>query len=214
MMEPMAMEMKAYTGGELMCHGYLVIGEGGECVAIDAPGGFAAWAVSQLPAGARLSHLLLTHQHFDHIEDAAALQQATGCTIHACRPYNDELTLASHAASWGIPAPAPFHVDDALGTHDSTARWAGLNWAALHIPGHASDGMVYSLPEAKLLFVGDVLFEGSIGRTDMPGGSMAQLVRGIRSKIMILPPETRVLPGHGPATSVGEEELNNPFIQG
>ena len=214
MMAHMAMEMKVYTGGELMCNGYLVIGKGGECVAIDAPGGFAAWVLRNLPAGARLSHLLLTHQHFDHIQDAAELQRATGCTIHACMPYDAELTLARQAASWGIPAPAPFKTDDVLGAHDSTADWAGLRWAALHIPGHAADGMVYSLPEERQLFVGDVLFEGSIGRTDMPGGSMAQLVRGIRSKIMTLPPETHVLPGHGPATSVGEEELNNPFIQG
>ena len=208
------MEMKAYTGGELMCHGYLVIGEGGECVAIDAPGGFAAWALRQLPAGARLSHLLLTHQHFDHIQDAAALQQATGCAIHACMPYNEELTLARQAISWGLEPPAAFRVDDALGAHDSAADWAGLRWELLHIPGHAADGMVYALPDEMMLFAGDVLFEGSIGRTDMPGGSMAQLVSGIRSKIMTRPPETLVHPGHGPSTSVGEEELNNPFIQG
>ena len=214
MMWRMAMEMKVYTGGELMCNGYLLVCEGGECVAIDAPGGFATWVARHLPAGARLTHLLLTHQHFDHIQDAAALQLATGCQVHACMPYSTDLTLADHAAAWGIPAPEPFRVDDPLGAADTTAHWAGLSWRALYIPGHSTDSMVYALPSEGLIFAGDVLFEGSIGRSDLPGGSTSRLVRGIRDKIMPYPPETRVLPGHGPATSVGEEELNNPFIQG
>lgn len=210
----MGMEMKVYTGGELMCNGYLVVADGGECVAVDAPGGFAAWAQRNMPAGARLTHLLLTHQHFDHIQDAAALQQATGCRIHACMPHSAELTLADHAAAWGIAQPAPFRVDDALGAHDSQAHWAGLDWQAHHVPGHSADSMVYALPGEGLLFAGDVLFEGSIGRTDLPGGSMARLVQGIRAKLLPYPPDTQVYPGHGPSTTVGEEELNNPFIQG
>lgn len=197
-----------------MCNGYLLPGIGGEWVAVDAPGGFASWVQSHLPSGARLSHLLLTHQHFDHIEDAHALQAATGCRICACMPYSPSLTLAEHAASWGLPVPPAFRVDEPLGEQDSTATWGGLSWRVLHVPGHSADGMAYALPESGLLFTGDALFSGSIGRTDLPGGNAALLVRHIRTKLLTLPPGIGVYPGHGPASSVGDELLNNPFIQG
>ena len=208
------MGMKAYTGGELMCKGYLVQANDEEWIAVDAPAGFADWVRQELPRGARLSHLLITHQHFDHIQDAAALQQATGCKVHACMPYQAELTLAAQAAAWGIAPPEPFRVDEALGAHDSDATWGGLRWKVLHVPGHSPDSMVYALPEEGVMYVGDVLFAGSIGRTDLPGGDAHRLVHFIRTKIMPYPPDTGVFPGHGPATGVGEEELNNPFIQG
>lgn len=197
-----------------MCNGYLLRGSEGEYVAIDAPKGFAAWILRQLPEGARLAHLLITHQHFDHIADAAELQETTGCCIHACMAYDAGLTLAANAQAWGIAPPRAFRVDDVLGARDAHARWAELAWETLHVPGHSPDSIVYALPERCELYSGDVLFEGSVGRTDFPGGSAAQLARGIRSKIMTRPPATMVYPGHGPATSVGEEELNNPFIQG
>ena len=206
------MLMRKYTGGELSCNGYLLPGMNGEYVAVDAPTGFAKWVQSQLPAGARLAHLLLTHQHFDHIADAAALQAATGCAIHACRPYTPALTLCMHARQWSIPLPPAFQVDDTLGDQDSTATWAGWRWQLLHVPGHSIDSMVYYLPDADLLFAGDVLFAGSIGRTDLAGGSHAQLTAGIRRKLLTLPPATDVYPGHGPATSVQEEEINNPHL--
>lgn len=204
--------MQKYTGGELMCNGYLLPGKNGEYVAVDAPAGFAEWVQNHLPTGAKLGHLLLTHQHFDHIADAAALQTATGCTIHACMPYSPALTLGAHAQQWGIPLPPAFRVDDTLGEQDTTADWGGLHWQLLHLPGHSPDSMVYALPGEALLFAGDVLFAGSIGRTDLPGGSQAQLTGGIRRKLLTLPPATVVHPGHGPSTSVQEEELNNPFI--
>lgn len=210
----MGSQLMQYTGGPLMCNGYLVKGAENEYVAVDAPAGFAAWAAKRLPEGAKLTHLLLTHQHFDHIQDAAALQRATGCTIHTAMPTTPELTLAQNAREWGIPEPEPYCGETALHEHDAHATLAGLDWHALHIPGHSPDGIAWALPASKAVFVGDILFAGSIGRTDFPGGSLSQLVRGIRSKILTLPPDTQVYPGHGPATSVGEEELNNPFIQG
>lgn len=208
------MPMEKYTGGELMCNGYLLPGKEGEYVAVDAPAGFAAWVQSKLPTGARLAHLLLTHQHFDHIQDAAALQAATGCKVHACMAHDPSLTLADHAIQWGIAPPAAFTVQDVLGEQDSEAAWGGLRWQAFHVPGHSPDSVVYYLPESALLFTGDVLFAGSIGRTDLPGGSMNRLLSGIRSKLLPLPPQVAVLPGHGPASDMQEESLNNPFIQG
>ena len=205
-------KIQVYTGGSVGCNGYL-ISAGNECfVAVDAPAGMADWVARQLPAGSRLTHLLLTHQHFDHVEGAAELQRRTGCTIHAVAPHSRKLTLEEAAGAWGLPPVEPYTVDDVLGTAPRKADWGGLAWEIFPIAGHATDGAAYYLPEDDELFVGDILFAGSVGRTDFPGGSMSALVRGIREHLLPLPPQTTVNSGHGPATSIGEEQLNNPYI--
>lgn len=203
------MKYEQYTGGALMCNGYLVAGNAGDYVAVDAPGGFADWVSEHLPKEARLVALLLTHQHFDHVEDAALLQRNTGCAIYAGSPHTPQYTLAEQAKAWGIPEPPAWH---AQAMRDSDIQLAGISWRALHIPGHAPDGLAWLAEDEGIVFTGDALFAGSVGRTDFPGGSMSQLVRGIREKLLSLPPDTHVLPGHGPSTSIGEEELNNPLL--
>lgn len=206
-----SVQIQVYTGGPVMCNGYLVKGPEGY-VAVDAPAGFAAWVSARMPKDAKLTDLLLTHQHFDHVQDVAALQRCTGCRVHAAAQYSQELTLEALAGGAGwIPAVEPYKVDDVL-PGDVCRTWAGLNWQVHSIPGHSPDGVAYGLPEEMLVFVGDILFEGSIGRTDFPGGSQSRLVRGIREKLMKLAPETTVYSGHGPNTSVQEEELNNPWL--
>lgn len=193
------------------CNAYLIEGTNGY-VLVDAPEGVTAWVASRLPEGARLAHLLITHQHFDHVQDAAAVQERFGCTLHAHSAYSTALTLEEAASGWGIlPVPA-FRVDDVLGSSTPRADWAGLEWEIFSIPGHAQDGAAYLLKNEDCVFVGDILFAGSVGRTDLPGGSMAQLVRGIRTHLMSLDPHTEVFSGHGPSTSIGEEMLNNPYI--
>jgi glyoxylase-like metal-dependent hydrolase (beta-lactamase superfamily II) len=156
--------------------------------------------------------LLLTHQHFDHVEGAAELQRRTGCSIHAVAPYSKALTLEEAVGAWGLPPVEPYTVDDVLGTAPRKTNWAGMEWQVLPIAGHATDGAAYYQAEEDEVFVGDILFAGSVGRTDFPGGSMSTLVRGIREHLMPLPPHTTVNSGHGPATSIGEEQLNNPYI--
>ncbi len=207
----MAVDVQIYTGGPVACNACLVRGKGGY-IAVDAPLGFADWVRRRLPEGAALTDLLLTHQHFDHVDDAARLQKLTGCRIHAHSPYSPELTLSKAASAWGLEPPPPFVVDDAFGSSAATADWGGLAWTLHHIPGHSPDGMAYQLAEEELLFVGDILFAGSIGRTDFPGGSHAALVRGIREKLLALDPATAVYSGHGPDTSLQEEMLNNPYV--
>ncbi len=203
--------IKVYTGGSVGCNGYL-IEAGNDYIAIDAPMGMADWVLRTMPEGARLTDLLLTHQHFDHVEGAAELKQRTGCRIHAVAAYSKTLTLEQAAASWGLPPVAPYIVDDVLGTAPRKAEWGGLQWQVFPIAGHAPDGAAYYLAADDELFVGDILFAGSVGRTDFPGGSMSALVRGIREHLMPLPPHTTVNSGHGPATTIGEEQLNNPYI--
>ncbi len=207
----MAGDIRKYTGGPVACNAYLVQGAEGY-VAIDAPLGFAEWVQKHLPRGAKLITLLLTHQHFDHVQDATKLQALTGCRICAHSAYSPELTLEQAARAWGIAPPAPFVVDELLGAHTPKATWGGLDWQLYPIPGHAPDGMAYGLAAESCVFVGDILFSGSIGRTDFPGGSHATLVHGIREQLLPLEPSTVVYSGHGPSTSIQEELLNNPYL--
>lgn len=193
------------------CNGYLL--ETAECcLAVDAPQGFARWVQRHLPQGKRLAHLLVTHQHFDHVQDAAQLQEDTGCTVHAAAPYSDALTLGENLRHWGIDPVAPFRVDAPFAPGCPTLELDGLECRALHIPGHSTDGAAYYFPALQSAYVGDILFAGSIGRTDFPGGSLARLVAGIREHLATLPPDTELLCGHGPSTSVQEEMLNNPYL--
>lgn len=205
--------IRVYTGGSTMCNGYLIEGADGY-VAIDAPAGFAAWVKQQMPDRARLTHLLLTHQHFDHVEDAAQLKADTGCLIHAHSPYDRRLTLEDFARlDWGLKLNvAPYRVDDVMGDQRSHADWGGLKWQIIPLPGHSPDSLVYRLDERQTLFTGDVLFAGSVGRTDFPGGSQRSLLNGIEEKLEGLDPQLSILSGHGPATTLQEELLNNPWL--
>ena len=209
----MSADIQVYTGGPCMCNGYLVKCSEGY-VAVDAPLGFAAWVSKKLPEGAKVTDLLITHQHCDHVQDAAALAETTGCRIHACMPYSRELTLEELAArSWGggMDVP-PFRVDNAYGPACHKLNCAGNSWTVYHIPGHSPDGVTYELDGTEQLFCGDILFAGAVGRTDFPGGSMASLIRGIRNQLLVLPHTCTVHSGHGPATSLEEEMLNNPYL--
>ncbi len=200
-----------FTNRSMGCNAYLIEGTGGY-VLVDAPKGAADWVEHQLPEGAQLAHLLITHQHFDHVEDAALIRERFGCMVHAHSAYSAALTLEEMTAGWGVPPVSSFQVDDAFGSGADKADWVGLNWEIYHIPGHAPDGVAYLLREEGCVFVGDILFAGSVGRTDFPGGSMSQLVHGIRTYLTQLHPHTVVFSGHGPSTTIGEELLNNPYI--
>ena len=105
----------------------------------------------------------------------------------------------------------PFEVDELLEGKAATEA-CGVTWRLFHVPGHSPDSVCFLWDDQKLLFGGDVLFRDSIGRTDFPGGSMRQLVEGIQTKLLTLPDDTVLCPGHGPLTTVGEEKRHNPFF--
>ena len=203
------MKLTSYTGGFCATNGYLVETPDGNLV-IDAPEGIAAWVAAR---GVRVDDVLLTHQHFDHVLDAAALQ-AAGARLHAWEDYSEEFTLESVTRRWGMPvAVAPYRIDQRLlPDQNHPFVLCGLEFSLYHIPGHAADSVVFHLPDAGLAFSGDTLFAGSIGRTDLPGGSHQQLLDGIARHLLTLPLQTRLLPGHGPATTVGEEVAGNPYL--
>ncbi len=201
------MKISCFTGGMVETNGYLVEGPDGNLL-VDAPAGVAAWLEN---AGIKVSVLLLTHQHYDHVEDANAVRQ-TGAKVLAFSGYSEELTLEAVGRAWGMPIRVePFSVDQTV-SHDENLIVCGLNIHVRHVPGHATDGLVFHLPDHALLFSGDTLFAGSIGRADLPGGNPRQLIDGISRHIMTLPASTRVFPGHGPETRIDREAASNPYL--
>ena len=203
------MKLSLFTGGFCETNGYLVETPEGNFI-VDAPEGIAGWVAAR---GVRVDAVLLTHQHFDHVMDAAALQ-AAGARLHALADYSTDLTLEEMVRQGGMEfAVPPYRIDQRL-VVVAGGSWpfCGLKFALYHIPGHAPDSVVFHLPELELAFSGDTLFAGSIGRTDLPGGSHRLLLDGIARDLLTLPPRTKLLPGHGPATTIAEELATNPYL--
>lgn len=201
------MKITSHTGGFAQTNGYLIETAGGNFL-IDAPEGVADWLADK---GVSVTDVLLTHQHYDHVLDARALQDG-GARLHAYAPYSKELTLEIAARAWGMPISVEPYRIDALFEMARPLRIAGLEILLAHVPGHAADSVIFHLPDQKVVFSGDTLFAGSIGRTDLPGGSTTQLLDGIGRHLMSLPPETRVLSGHGSVTTIHREATGNPFL--
>lgn len=202
------MNFDTYTGGFAETNGYLLETPDGAHILIDAPAKVTDWLAQK---GITPSHLLLTHQHFDHIEGAAAVQ-ALGAELLAWSAYSSDLTLEETVRSWGMPLNFPeFSVDRTL-EGETSLEVAGLTFALAHVPGHSPDSVTFHHADSKLCFSGDTVFAGSIGRTDFPHGDHPLFIRGIREKVLSLPDETRLLPGHGPGTTVGVEKQGNPFL--
>lgn len=186
-------------------NGYLVEC-GGRAFLVDAPAGIADWLRGK---GVEISDLFLTHQHYDHVEDAAELQ-AAGARIVAFAGYSKDLTLETYGAGRGLPEVGKFEVDRVIG--EGEAELFGKKVKVGHVPGHSADSLTFFIEDEELVFSGDALFEGSVGRCDLPGGSLDTLISGIRRELMTLPDQTRVLPGHGGETTIGRERVENGYI--
>jgi glyoxylase-like metal-dependent hydrolase (beta-lactamase superfamily II) len=162
--------------------------------------------------GWTVSHILLTHTHFDHVGALAELKELTGAPIYVHAEATEMLKRAPAAAAlWGFTLDAPPAPDHFLETGEKF-QIGELEVEVLFTPGHAPGHVCFYLPAHDALFDGDVLFQGSIGRTDLPGGDYDLLMSTIREKVMVLPDETVVLSGHGPATTIGYERRTNPFL--
>lgn len=201
------MKITSFTGGFTQTNGYLVETPEGNFV-IDAPEGIVGWLAGK---GVRVDDVLLTHQHYDHVLDAAALKTA-GARLHAFAPYSQELTLETAARAWGMPISVEPYEIDSLFDMENPLRLAGMEIALAHVPGHATDSVTFYCAGAGVVFSGDTVFAGSIGRTDLPGGDTKKLLDGIDRHLLILPGETQVLSGHGPATTIAREAQGNPYL--
>jgi hydroxyacylglutathione hydrolase len=163
--------------------------------------------------GLKLKQILVTHAHIDHIGGALKLKKLTGAPIYMNEADMPLLQgMASQAAWLGVATPETAPPDGGLPEGQSI----GLDSCpgqVMHTPGHTQGSVCLYFAPLKLVVAGDTLFAGGIGRTDLPGGDFHQIIESINSKLLTLPEGTKVLPGHGPMTSIGEERENNPFIR-
>jgi len=152
--------------------------------------------------------ILITHGHWDHLTGVAGLAEATGAPVHIAA---EERILLEDAAQWAPEfARIRPYTPDVLLDGDETLELAAITFETLRVPGHSPAHLAYYADGC--LFSGDVLFAGSVGRTDIPGASWEQLVESIRMLSERFPPETTVSPGHGPETTLGAELARNPFL--
>ncbi|MEW5421198.1 MBL fold metallo-hydrolase [Amorphus sp. 3PC139-8] len=158
--------------------------------------------------------ILLTHGHIDHAGAATALAEELGLPIEGPQIYDKFLLddIETDGARLGIPA-RPVSPDRWVEEGD-TVTIGEARFDVLHIPGHTPGHVVFVYASKEIVIGGDVLFAGSIGRTDFPYGDHDALISGIKTKLMALPDETVILPGHGEATTIGQERQTNPFLQG
>jgi hydroxyacylglutathione hydrolase len=203
-----------FTLGPVETNTYLIANEEtNEAVVIDP-----AWDGQVILAEARrrgwhIGSLWLTHAHFDHLGGAAALADGIDPPPPvALHPHDQRLWhMQGGAAYFGMridPGPEP----TIELSHGQILHLGEIELEVRHTPGHTRGGVIYYCALEKVAFVGDTIFQGSIGRTDLPGGDYDALIKSIQSQVLTLPDETRLLPGHGPESTVKSERLYNPFL--
>jgi hydroxyacylglutathione hydrolase len=211
----MALQIHAYESGPVATFGYLVLDDvTRDAIIIDAPFGSAEpIALEALREQVTPAALVLTHTHWDHTGDAAELKRRyPEMLIYVHRDDEYRLVDPMKHAVWQLPFEVEPATADRYLAHGDELAIGGLAFSVLHTPGHTEGGICLYDRTHKVIFVGDTLFAGSVGRTDLPGGDWQTLSDSIRTHLLGLPDDIEVYPGHGPTTTIGAERIGNPFV--
>jgi len=208
------MIIETFPVGPLQCNCTILGDEqAGEAIVID-PGDEISRIQRRLTdLRLKLKQILVTHAHIDHVGGALKLKRLTGAPILMNENDLPQLKFMDMQAGWlGVATPETAPPDDLL-TDGLKVGLESCPAQVIHTPGHTQGSVCLHFVPLKLLVAGDTLFAGSIGRTDLPGGDYDQIIQSIESRLLPLPDETKVLPGHGPATTIGAERKSNPFLR-
>ena len=209
------MLLQTFETGPASTNGYLIADHtGGTAAVIDAPLDSTEAMIEQADQWKTpIAFLLTTHPHWDHVLDNDNLLALTGARFGL---HRDAIALLSlpQTRMFGIDLPMPARRPDLFLDEGATISVGDLNLEIFDCPGHCPGSVALFERRERILFTGDVLFAGTIGRTDLPGGDLDLLLRSIREKLLPLGDDVRVLPGHGTETTLGEERLRNPFLIG
>jgi hydroxyacylglutathione hydrolase len=208
------MILETFPVGPLACN-CTIMGdkEAGEAIVVD-PGDEVARIHRRLTElGLKLKQILVTHAHIDHVGGALKLKRLTGAPILLNEKDLPLLKMMEVQAGWlGVATPETAPPDAPL-TDGLVVGLDRYPAEVLHTPGHTQGSVCLLFAPLKMVVAGDTLFAGSIGRTDLPGGNFDQIIDSIHSRLLPLPDETKVLAGHGPATTIGDERRRNPFLR-
>ena len=212
----MTLQLHVIPAGPIETNAYLLMDVArGEAVLIDAPGDVWSDVAPKLAeAQCQLKEIWLTHGHWDHMQGTDEVVKATGANVSA---HPDDKILLETPGVMEVFLPSTIRL-----TPVKTNRWLahgdkiealGRSWEVRHVPGHCPGSVMFWCAEEGVAFSGDAIFQGGVGRTDFPGGSMKKLEESIRGHIYTLPGGTTLYPGHGDATTVAEEMATNPFVR-
>lgn len=211
------MRVHTFTGGPFQENAYLLASEDGASAVVVDPGGGTAALIAYLRAESLTPKaILLTHAHIDHVDGIPALRQAFPALPIYLHPADLPLYQAAprQGAMFGVHVPDLPEPDREIVPGEILDFAPDLRLHVRFAPGHAPGHVMFVSGDDGVAMVGDVIFAGSIGRTDLPGGDFRTLMTSIHEQVMTLPDETRLLNGHGPETSVGRERTTNPFVLG
>ena len=210
----MSMIMETFPVGPLACNCTILGDEQAQEAIVIDPGDEVGRIQRRLTElGLKLKQILVTHAHIDHVGGALKLKRLTGAPIFMNESDLPLLKMMEQQAGWlGVPTPETAPPDESL-TDGLSVGLESSPATVLHTPGHTQGSVCLHFAPLKMLIAGDTLFAGSVGRTDLPGGNSDQIIDSIQTRLLTLPDETRVLPGHGPATTIGAERKSNPWLR-
>lgn len=200
------MRIQSFTGGIFDTNCFFLEEHG---ILIDAPQEAAGWLASR---GFKVTLLLLTHGHIDHVLDAARIKREHGCKVGYHKETLPMMTDPDFFRKFGFELEVEPVAADLLIEESASQILNGIDFQVLLVPGHCPGSLCFFDKANRVLFGGDVLFAGSVGRADLPGGDYELLISGIKNKLLPLGDDVTVLPGHGPATKIGIERRNNQYL--